>query len=308
MDVDTPWATAVAVVSSSAYLLGIASFKVAARDMEPLRGTRPVRLAAAMLTSRTWCGGAVLAVAGAALQWMALSSLTLPAAHPALLAGLAALLIFATAELGERLNRREWGCVGLTGLAALMVALSGADFGPAAGLPSPALLAALALPSLVLPLALFSAGELSPAGTHARPLTGVAYGVSAGILVGTAELALGGITLLRHTDTPLVATPYPYLLVTAAAMGIAQLQIALQRCRLVMIGIIATVTAKTYLLGTSIVLYGYGWPGQPARGFLIAGLTLSFLAIAVLPHHEISKRREEVRPQPAWPPYRERPW
>lgn len=286
MHLDTPWATVVAVVASSAYLLGIGLFKVAADHMEPLRGTRPVRLALAMATSPIWCGGAVIAGAGLALQWAALSSLTLPAAQPAFVSGLVVLLLFATTRLGERLNLREWGCVALAGTAALMVALSCADFGPAAGLPSPALLGALALPSLALPPVLFSAWERSPVGTHARPLTGVAYGVSAGILIGTAELALAGITLLRHTDTPFLATPYPYLLVIAGGMGIAQLQIALQRCRLAMIGMIATVTAKTQLLVMSIVLYGYGWPRQPSLGFLIAGLALSVVAIAVLPHHD----------------------
>ncbi|HEX2317228.1 MAG TPA: hypothetical protein VHJ17_26005, partial [Thermomonospora sp.] len=75
MDMGTPWATAAAVASSVAYLLGIASFKAAAGRMEPLNGTRPLRLARAMAGSGAWCGGAVLAAAGLALQWAALSSL-----------------------------------------------------------------------------------------------------------------------------------------------------------------------------------------------------------------------------------------
>ncbi|SEG08738.1 hypothetical protein SAMN04489712_103166 [Thermomonospora echinospora] len=286
MDMDTPWAIVVAVFASGVYLLGIATFKAAADRMEPLHGTRPLRLAAAMITSRTWCGGAVLAGVGLALQWVALSCLPLPAAQPAFVSGLTVLLLVATTRFGERLSLREWACVALAGTAALMIALSCAGFGPAAGLPSPAQLGALALPSLVLSLALFSACEISPGGTHARPPTGIAYGVSAGILIGTAELALEGITLLRPTDPPPVATPYPYLLVIAGGLGIAQLQIALQRCRLVMIGIIATVAAKTHLLVVSIVLYGYGWPRQPSLGFLVTGLALSAVALAALPHHD----------------------
>lgn len=308
MDLGALAATVVAMLSSGAYLLGVALFKVAANRMEPLHGSHPFKLARQMLITPIWYAGGFLAAAGLALQWIAMSSLSLPAAQPAFVSGLVPLLLFATVLLGERLTPREWGCVALAALATLLVALSSTGFGSAGQPPSPWVVVALTLPALSLPVAMFNFGELSPIGAHARRPTGVAYGLSIGILIGTAELALEGIALFHDAGTPIMATPYPYLLVLAGALGVAQLQISLQRCRLAMIGVIATVTAKTYLLTVSLILYGYGWPGGRSVLLLVTGLALSAAALAAVPpYYDPPKPKQEPPPPPTNGPVQREP-
>ncbi|MFB4311241.1 hypothetical protein [Actinomadura sp. GTD37] len=285
---------ALAVLSTAIYFSGLAHFKLAAARMPPLSGTRTWSLAATLLTSRTWITGAALLGVGAAVQTAALTGLSLVEALPMFLAGLGVLLILAVPVLGERLTPREWGCALLLAAATvLFVHASTGLHGPSdPGTPAPPLVVAVALPSLLVPCIAFMAGDRARKGVHARPLTGVALAVNVGLLTGTAELMLRGASGQGTSPAALLGTPYPYVFAVTALPAMGQLQIALQRSRLVIVGLVATATAKTYLLVVATSLYGEPWPD--GRGQTASALGLTILAIAAVPHHE-----PRYRPAPA---------
>ncbi|WP_433479235.1 hypothetical protein ACQPZP_20695 [Spirillospora sp. CA-142024] len=282
-----PGFQALAALSTGIYFSGLTYFKLTAADMPPLRGSRPWHLVRELLGNRMWVAGSVFIAVGAAVQTVALTRLSLFQAQPMFLAGLAILLVLAVPILRERLTSREWGCVLLLGIAtALFAHAVPADEGAAPGiaLPGASLVVAVALPSLLVASAGFLASDLSRKGAHARPLTGVALAINVGILTGTGEVLLTGAADIVNSARVLATTPYLYLFAVTALLALGQLQIALQRSRLAIVGLVATATAKTYLLIVATVLYGEGWPDHRAQ--TIVALALSVLAVAAVPHHE----------------------
>ncbi|MFD0683199.1 hypothetical protein [Actinomadura fibrosa] len=280
-------AMSVAFVSSSVYWVGVALFKVAAGRMPPLRGDHPVELLVRMLGEPVWLIGAAVVLMGLLLQAVALNALALPAAQPVLVSSVAVLVGIAVGCFSERPTPREWCALLLVTSGTLMVALAAsATRSGSASPPSPIGLALLIPPCLLLPVLVFLTCDREPAGLHARPRAGIVFGVTAGVLIGTAELALEGMAQLDYTIGALPRTVYPYLFLVAAGLGVAQLQTALQRHRMVTIAFTATVVAKTHLLVTGTVLYGLLWPRGAALLLLAGGVAVTGLAVTLLPRHE----------------------
>jgi hypothetical protein len=280
---------ALAVLSTGIYFCGLTYFKLAAADMPTLQGDRPWQLARALLGSRPWLAGAVFLGVGAIVQTAALTGLTLFQAQPMFLAGLALLLVLAILILRERLSLREWGCVLILGGATFLFAHAAppvkGDSSVVAVWPEAAVVVAVAVPSVLLPCLGFLTTDLDRKGVHARPLTGVALAINVGILTGTAETMLTGAA---GAEPPLglVTEPYLYVFALTAPLALGQLQIALQRGRLLIVGLVATATAKTYLLTVGTLLYSQHWPDD--GGLTIMALALSVLALAAVPRHERS--------------------
>ncbi|MER6816821.1 hypothetical protein ABT299_46835 [Spirillospora sp. NPDC000708] len=304
---------ALAVLSTGIYFTGLTLLKIAASGMPPLAGDRPVHLARTLLTDRTWLAGATVVAVGACVQAASLTGLTLVRAQPMFLAGIGLLIVLAVPVMGERLTLREWGCAAVLAAATALFAdasdgapritspeaadratvLTSAAKAPGAGAGAavpPWLLGSVAALSLLVPCAAFLTADLARKGAHTRPLTGVALAIDVGLLTGTAELMLkGAAARLGHPFTPVAA--YPALFAVTAPLALGQLQIALQRCRLVVVGLVATATAKTYLLLTGTLLFREPWPDGASTELAVA-LALSVLAITAVPHHE-------RRPSPA---------
>ncbi|MFG2249212.1 hypothetical protein [Spirillospora sp. NPDC048823] len=275
-----------AFLSTGIYFSGLTYFKMATTGMPLLQGSRPWHLTRTLLTSRTWITGAVVLGVGAIVQLTALTGLSLFEALPMFLAGLGVLLVFAVPILGERLTLREWGCVVLlVGATVLLVRATPGTLAPAGiSTPPPPLIVAVALPSLLVPCIMFLASDRARKGSHARPLTGVALAINVGLLTGTSELMLRGAASLAEDPGTLIRTPYLYVFAVAAPLAMGQLQIALQRSRLVVVGLVATATAKTYLLIVATPVYGEPWPVESGQAVL--ALALAILAVAAIPHHE----------------------
>ncbi|MFB4295183.1 hypothetical protein [Actinomadura sp. NTSP31] len=307
---------ALAVLSTGIYFTGLTFLKIAATAMPPLAGDRPVHLARTLLTDRTWLAGGTVVAVGACVQAASLTGLTLVKAQPMLLAGIGLLIVLAVPVMGERLTLREWGCV-LVLAAATALFADAADGPPGNGrhggavvLTStvtasgavgtavpPWLLGTVAALSLLVPCAGFLVADLTRKGAHARPLTGVALAIDVGLLTGTAELMLkGAAARLGHPFTP-AAAAYPALFTVTAPLALGQLQIALQRGRLVIIGLVATATAKTYLLLVGTLLLREPWP-DGATAEIAAALMLLVLAIAAVPHHERAAARTRIQNLP----------
>ncbi|GAA3973305.1 hypothetical protein GCM10023085_64760 [Actinomadura viridis] len=270
-----------AFVASVLYFAGFGFFKCAAARMEPLAGTRPIHLATRVLASGPWWCGTAFMLGGVAFHLAALFRNGPETITPALLAGLVVLLAVARALFNEHVTWSEWLAFGLLFAAGLCLTQAA---GSTWRSPSPGLLPILAITSFVLPAGLFALGDRQPAGLHARRLNGIAYGICAGVLIGLGELSL--ILSVRHgiDGELLTSTAYPYLFAAAVGAGVVQLQIALQRCRMVVLIFVATVVAKTYVLlaGTPLADPA-SWP-SPAHMF--AGVALLAAAFALVPRFD----------------------
>lgn len=303
----------IALVATGLYYVGSAVFKVSARRMKTLHGTRPIHLFGQMFSSWIWLIGLAIVSVGFVLQIRALTMLPLGVAQPIFVSTLVILLWIAVGVLGERLTAREWLGLALFAVATLMLAMSVVPGQKTtSAVPPQGLFLAVAIPSLVIPVIAFSIGDLRPAGRHARPLAGVAYGLSSGVLIGTAELAVKGITNVYnsgvHDVMALLAEPYIYVITAGVILGICQAQIALQRCRLAIVLAVCTVAAKTQLVLMGTLLYGEPWPHDALWSWLRAvGFALGIAAIALFPRYEEPEHqlgREDVtdlvkQPKPA---------
>ncbi|MFB4315931.1 hypothetical protein [Actinomadura sp. 21ATH] len=286
-----------AFVASGLYFSGFAFFKSAAAAMERLDGTRPLHLAARVLASGLWWSGVAFMFVGVVFQLAALSRTGPETMTPALLAGLVVLLAVARGVFKERVTGLEW-------LAFALLFAAGVCFAQATAStwkpPSPAALLAIATASFVLPVGLFALGDRQPAGAHARRLSGIAYGICAGILIGSGELSLT-LSVRHGLDWSLLtSTAHPYLFVAAVGLGVVQLQIALQRCRMVVLLFVATIVAKIY------VLLAGASPADPSSwtsgAHLLAGTVLLVTAFALVPRFEAAAPEAARAPGAAEPP------
>ncbi|GAA0948856.1 hypothetical protein [Actinocorallia libanotica] len=289
-----------AFLSGCLYYLGFVFFKDAADALPPLRGTRPGHFAASVARNGKWLAGAALMGGGVVIQVVAAPQLELPVLVTALLAGLAALVVLSFAVRRERVGGAE--AAWLTAMAAGGLLVSWSDPATPADV-SGAALTLLALPSLALPVLLFTIGDTRPDGRHARPLTGIAYGIGAGVLVGFAELAFN-LQARQGFNADAFTGPFIPLFVIGVTIGLAQLQMALQRCRLLTVVFVATIIAKAYLVaGFGLLSLSLPEPAFATPILLAAGLALIAVALFLIPRHEPTPRpapapRSTATPRP----------
>ncbi|GAA1574135.1 hypothetical protein GCM10009678_66060 [Actinomadura kijaniata] len=288
--------------ATALYYLGFAVFKLAADRMEPLRGNRILHMTWTILTSWVFLVALALVLGGLSLQILALRELSLGVAVPIFMSGVVPLLLIAMVFFGDRLTPREWLSLVLIGAAILLLVASTGNPPAARAADAPAWkLAVVVLPAVLVPLLIMVFGDHRPDGRHARPVTGIAYGLASGFPVGTAELAIKGWSGSSADGTGIAATPYPYVTVLAAALGFGIMVAAFQRCRVTIVAAVMTVSAKTYLLLMGTFLYGEPWPSDLEHGALRAGaLALAAVAVLQFPRHRPVKA-------PATPPVEEVP-
>jgi drug/metabolite transporter (DMT)-like permease len=281
----------VALLATTLEFLACGFFKVAAKRMEPLRGTRPIRVLSLAVRSPYWLVGMLLILAGIVLQFLSLTFIPLSSANPLYLTPLLVLLVMAVGYFHERLTRREWLSLGLLAIATLVIAVSVAH-GEHAGkaLPSYALFFAVVIPCVVIPLIVFSVGDLRQTGRHARPIAGIAYGASIGVLIGTGQFAAVGLFNAYQSGlrgTALLQEPYLWAMVLSAGFGLGQILIALQRCRMAIVITVNSVVGQTQLVVMATLLYGEGWPHDRVWSLVRAGgFALGLAAILIFPRHE----------------------
>jgi drug/metabolite transporter (DMT)-like permease len=283
-----------AVLASMAtiiYYLGFIVFRVAAARMPVLRGTRPVRLLRHTYSNRLWLAGLLVVLSGVATQIEALTMLPLSIAEPIFAASLVFVLLYAGVFFRERLTGREWSSVALFGVATALIGVSCGDHEELTShVPDPLVLAAVVGPAVLVCVVVLVGGDVRALGRHARPLAGVAYGFGSGVGLGASELALKGVAAeysAHGLAAASYATVYPYVAVGMAVLGLAQLQIGLQRCRLSIVATVLTVTAKTQLAVLGPLLFGEPWPSDRLLGGLRVGaFALAVVALVLLPRHE----------------------
>ncbi|RFU38034.1 hypothetical protein DZF91_29755, partial [Actinomadura logoneensis] len=152
-------------------------------------------------------------------------------------------------------------------------------------------LVAVTVPAVLVAGLVWLVGDRRAGGRHARRLAGVAYGIGAGACAGLAEAGVRGMALAFEDsgrDLPAVLdTPYPYLTLGLAALALGQLQVALQRCRLVIIATVLTAIGRGYLVLAGTVLFHEGWPTDPVPFALrTGGFALALAALVSFPRYE----------------------
>ncbi|GAA0561377.1 hypothetical protein ACN3XK_17600 [Actinomadura welshii] len=279
---------AAAFSATGLYYLGFAVFKLAADRMAPIRGNRILHMTWTIVTNWIFLAALAFVLSGLGLQILALSRLPLSTAVPIFMSGMVPLLLIALAFFGERLTPREWLSLVLIGGAILLLTASVGGDEPIASAGAPLWkVAVVVAPAVAVPILILVLGDYRPDGRHARPITGIAYGLSSGFPVGTAELAIKGWS--DHADAAslrIALTPWPYLTVLAAAIGFGIMVMAFQRCRVSIVATVMTVTAKTYLLTMGTFMYGEAWPQDGTYSAMRLGaLTLGAIAVLQFPQH-----------------------
>ncbi|NKZ06923.1 DMT family transporter [Actinomadura latina] len=295
---------ALALIATTVYYIAFIVFRASARRMEPLRGSRPFRVARLMLTDPLWLGGGLLLFLGLGYEVVAFSAMPLAVAQPIFAVALVLLVAYAVRFLGERLSVREWTSVALFVLATMLIGLSATEEGDlhadatlAGTLARPWMMIAICTPAVLIAALVWLVGDRRATGRHARKLAGVAYGIGAGACAGLAEAGVRGISIVYQETGSVQAvlqSAYPYLTIGLAAIALGQLQVALQRCRVAIVAVVLTVIGRSYLLLASSVLFGEDWP-RDAGPFLLraGGFILALLALVLFPRHE------ERAPEPA---------
>lgn len=279
---------AAASSATGLYYLGFAVFKLAADRMPPVRGNRIPHMVWTIVSNWVFLIALGIVLGGLGLQILALRNLPLSTAVPIFMSGIVPLLLIALVFFGERLTPREWLSLVLIGGAILLLTASLRGDEPIGSADAPPWkIAAVVAPAVLVPVLILVLGDHRPDGRHARPVTGIAYGLSSGFPVGTAELAIKGWSDDAHATSPrIAATPWPYLTVLAAAIGFGIMVMAFQRCRVSIVATVMTVSAKTYLLVMGTFLYAEPWPQDAAHSAMRLGaLGLGAVAVLQFPRH-----------------------
>ncbi|WP_018658327.1 hypothetical protein [Actinomadura flavalba] len=278
---------AAAFGATALYYLGFAVFKIAADRMEPLRGNRIVHMAWTILSNWVFLVALAMVLMGLSLQIVALTTLSLGVAVPIFMSGVVPLLLIAMIFFGDRLTAREWLSLLLIGAAILLLVASTGNAPAPEGADVPLWkLAVVVLPAVLVPLALMVFGDHRPDGRHARPVTGIAYGLISGFPVGTSELAIKGWSDADAPGLAILTTPFPYVTVLAAALGFGILVTAFQRCRVSVVAAVMTVSAKSYLLLMGTFMYAEPWPTDQRNAALrVLALVLGLAAVLQFPRH-----------------------
>lgn len=283
--------TILALMATLIYYLAFIVFRVSANRMPLLRGTQPFRLLRYTYTNWLWLSGVIVLLTGVVVQVKALTLLPLSVAQPIFVASLVFILFYAAVFFRERLTGREWGSLGVFGLATVIVGISnGRHEVLTTSVAGPVMLATVVVPGVLICVAVLVVGDRRTFGRHTRPLAGVAYGIGSGLSLGISELSLKGVAAIYNTHglaDAAYGTPYSYVAVGMAVLGLAQLQIGFQRCRLSVVVAVFTVTAKTQLVFLGPLLYKESWPTDRLLLLLrFGGLAMALVALMMFPRHE----------------------
>jgi hypothetical protein len=292
----TPYAgIGLALLSATAYNVGLIQEKRALGRMPALNVRQLPRLVAALGTDPAWLAGFALMLTGLACQVAVLSFEPVSVVQPVLASGVALVLVLSRLVLRERLGARELGCVAALALCVVLLAASAGRTGGAGHHASPAWLAAVAVPSALAglliaarPLRTRPADVQASAGHPTR--AAVCFGVGTGLLYGVAALAIKGLSgiLTGHRDAAglaagLASSPYLYVLGGCSAAAMLLYQIGLQRCRASILVPASTVTGSGYFLITGTWLFHEPLPADPARlGLRLAGIAVAGIVLITL--------------------------
>jgi drug/metabolite transporter (DMT)-like permease len=286
-----------AVAATVIYNLGFILEKRALRRLPVIDAHHLWELLRTLFTAPAWLAGFVFICGGLALQVVVLSLLPLTVAQPLQASGVVVTIVFSRVMLKERLGRTELACMGVIAAAVLLLTLS-SGHGTNAGTHAAGLaIAGAAVPACVAGLLIYSWTHRAASRRHRRhPVTGVSYGLCAGLMYGVAGLALKALSasvlsgrpkaaapataLAIHTvvaggstgvplhprDGLLLAaalSPYLYMLLACSAVGMCLFQTALQRSPASIVLPVSSIISIGYLVVIGSWLFHERLPSGP---------------------------------------------
>src|SRR5690606_3399235 len=173
--------TAAAFRATGLYYPGFAIFTLAADRMAPRRGNRILHMAWTIVSNWLFLIALGFVLGGLGLQILALGRLPLSTAVPIFMSGIVPLLLIALVFFGERLTPREWLSLVLIGAAILLLTASLGGDEPIGSASAPLWkVAVVVAPAVLVPVVILVLEDHRPDGRHARPITGIAYGLGSG--------------------------------------------------------------------------------------------------------------------------------
>jgi drug/metabolite transporter (DMT)-like permease len=292
-----------ALLSATAYNVGLIQEKRALGRMPALEVRRVPHMIASLLTDSAWLAGFALMLVGLACQVIVLTFEPVSVVQPVLASGVALVLVLSRVVLRERLGAVEFWCVAAMAVCVVLLAASAGGTGSGAGHhASPGWMAAVAIPSVIIGL-LVAASPLRDRSRGHRVPAAICFGIGTGLLYGVAALAIKGLSgiLVGHHGAvsllaDLVASPYLYVFGGCSAAALLFYQVGLQSCRASILVPVSTVTGSVYFLIAGTWLFHEQLPANPAK------LVLRLVAIAVAGFVIIALSRQETRPSPATVP------
>jgi drug/metabolite transporter (DMT)-like permease len=295
-----------AMLATTSFNLGLIQEKRALGAMPAIDLRRVGYVVAGLLASPAWLAGFALMLTGLACQTVVLTFEPVSIVQPVLSCGVVLVLVLSRLVLRERLRGGESWCVAAIAVSVVMLALSASgDGGSSAGRGvNPVLMAAVAVPSVLLGLLVSASALRARAGRHRLPATGVCFGVGTGLLYGVASLAVKGLSTVLdrgHAVTGIVTSPYLYVLFGCSGVAMLLYQAALQSCRASILIPVSTVTSSGYFLVAGTWLFHEHLPGSPVRLALrLTGVVVTCLVVVLLARRSPSAG-EQVHDQPRRP-------
>jgi drug/metabolite transporter (DMT)-like permease len=320
---------ALAVVATAIYNLGFILEKRALVRLPAIDVHHPLPLLRTLFTAPAWLGGFALICGGLVLQLVVLSLVPLTVAQPLQASGVVVTILMSRLVLHEKLGRTELGCIAVIALAVLLLGLS-VGGGSAAGEHAPGTaITVAAAPACLASLALFLFARKASRRRHRYPVSGLIYGLCAGLMYGVAGLVLKALSAVifgrggsEHLGAGLliaaVASPYFYAVGLTSVAGMFLFQTALQRSPASVILPLSNIVGTAYLILVGSWLFHERLPAGPAplamrlAGGLAAVTVPVVLAIAAERATARARARaagrQRQRPGPLLPLYLERPW
>jgi drug/metabolite transporter (DMT)-like permease len=297
---------AVALLAATVYNLGFVLEKRALGRMPAIDPRHLRELLHTLFTAPAWLVGFTLIAGGLVLQVVVLSLEPLTVAQPLQASGVVVTIVLSRLVLRERLGAAELACVGAIAGSVVLLSLSnGGGSAGAVGVHADGLaIAAAATPTCLSGLIIYNWTHRAFARRHRFPVTGVGYGLSAGLMYGVAGLALKALSAevfpgtSRHGSLFVAASsPYLWLLLGCSAIGMCLFQTALQRCPASIVVPVSTVISSGYLVIIGSWLFQERLPADPALlamrlgGGLIAVTVPIILTVAA--ERAVARRRPD---------------
>jgi drug/metabolite transporter (DMT)-like permease len=298
---------ALALVSATAYNVGLIQEKRALGRMPALDVRRVPHLIASLLADPAWLAGFALMLLGLACQVIVLTFEPVSVVQPVLASGVALVLVLSRLVLRERLGAVESWCVAAMAVSVILLAASAGGTGSGAGHhASPGWMAAVAIPSAVIGL-LVAASPLRDRSRGHRAPAAICFGIGTGLLYGVAALAikgLSGILVGNHGAVSLLAglvsSPYLYVLGGCSAAALLFYQVGLQSCRASILVPVSTVTGSVYFLIAGTWLFHEHLPADPVKLALrLAAIAVAGLVIITLSRQAPDQASGAAEPGPA---------
>lgn len=288
---------ALALLAATAYNVGLIQEKRALARMPALDLRRVPRMIASLLGDPAWLAGFALMLIGLACQIVVLTFEPVSVVQPVLASGVALVLVLSRLVLRERLGAVEFRCVAAIAVSVVLLAASSGRAGGGAGHhASPAWMAAVAVPSVVIGLLAGASPLRSRSPSRRASSAGVWFGIGTGLLYGVAALGIKGLSgvLVGHHRVAqlaagIVASPYLYVLVGCSAAAMLLYQVALQSCRASIVVPVSNVTGSVYFMIAGTWLFHEHLPTSPAK----LGLRLAAIVVAGIVLVTLSRQAED---------------